>query len=67
LRLAHLRSHIGITATEFRIPGIVAAMRRVLNVEGYAVLAIDDASGSIVLNRQLLQVQFELEAWDVNR
>jgi len=45
---------------ELRIPGIVAAMRRILNVEGYAVLAVEDASGSVVLNRQLLEVQFEL-------
>ena len=51
---------------EFRMPGIVAAMRRILNVEGYAVLAVDDASGSVVLNRQLLEVQFELEAENVN-
>jgi hypothetical protein len=51
---------------ELRIPGIVAAMRRILNVEGYAVLAVDDASGSVVLNRQLLEVQFELEAESVN-
>jgi hypothetical protein len=46
---------------ELRMPGIVAAVRRVLNVEGYAVLSLDDASGSIVLNRQLLEVQFELD------
>jgi len=46
---------------ELRMPGIVAAVRRVLNVEGYSVLSLDDASGSIVLNRQLLEVQFELD------
>lgn len=46
---------------DLRMPGIVAAMRRVLNVEGYPVLSVDDASGSVVLNRQLLEVQFELE------
>jgi hypothetical protein len=52
---------------ELRMPGIVAAMRRILNVEGYAVLSIDDASGSVVLNRQLLEVQFELnKAEEVN-
>jgi hypothetical protein len=43
-----------------RMPGIIAAMRRVLNVEGYAVLSVDDVSGSVVLNRQLLEMQFEL-------
>jgi hypothetical protein len=45
---------------ELRMPGLVAALRRVLNVEGYPVLSVDDASGSVVLNRQLLEVQFEL-------
>lgn len=45
---------------ELRMPGILAAMRRILNIEGYAVLSVDDASGSVVLNRQLLEVQFEL-------
>lgn len=46
---------------ELRMPGIVAAVRRVLNVEGYSVLSVDEASGSVVLNRQLLEVQFELD------
>jgi hypothetical protein len=46
---------------ELRMPGIVAAVRRVLNVEGYSVLSVDEASGSVVLNKQLLEVQFELD------
>lgn len=45
---------------ELRMPGLVAAVRSVLNVEGYAILSFDAASGSVVLNRQLLEVQFEL-------
>lgn len=46
---------------EMRIHGIVAAMRRLLNVDGYAVLSVDEASGSVMLNRELLKVQFDLE------
>ena len=46
--------------SELRIPGLIAALRRILNVDGYSVLSVDDASGSVVLNRQLLEVQFEL-------
>ena len=46
--------------SELRMPGLVAALRRILNVDGYPVLSVDDASGSVVLNRQLLEVQFEL-------
>jgi hypothetical protein len=45
---------------ELRIPGLIAAVRRIMNVDGYPVLSVDDASGSVVLNRQLLEVQFEI-------
>jgi hypothetical protein len=45
---------------ELRINGILAAMRRLLNVEGYGVLSVDDASGTVSLNAELLRVQFEL-------
>ncbi|HEX7316681.1 MAG TPA: BREX-2 system phosphatase PglZ [Pyrinomonadaceae bacterium] len=45
---------------ELRINGILAAMRRLLNVEGYGVLSVDDASGTVSLNTELLRVQFEL-------
>lgn len=45
---------------ELRINGILAAMRRLLNVEGYSVLSVDDASGTVSLNAELLRVQFEL-------
>jgi hypothetical protein len=49
---------------ELRIPGLIAAMRRILNVDGYPVLSVDDGSGSVFLNRQLLEVQFELSQGD---
>lgn len=45
---------------ELRINGILAAMRRLLNVEGYSVLSVDEASGTVSLNTDLLRVQFEL-------
>lgn len=35
-------------------------MRRVLNVDGYAILSLDDAGTTVRLNRGLLDVQFEL-------
>ena len=37
-----------------RLGGIVSALRRILNVDGYDVLSVDDASETIVLNRGLL-------------
>lgn len=43
-----------------RLGSFVAAARRVLNVEGYAVLRVDEASDTVELNRELLVSQFEL-------
>ena len=44
----------------FRLSGLLPAVRRLLNVDGYAVLAIDDASETVTLNRDLLEAQFGL-------
>ena len=44
----------------FRLGGIVSALRRVLNVDGYAVLSVDETSETIELNRDLLDTQFGL-------
>ena len=38
----------------------MSALRRILNVEGYDVLSVDDASETIQLNRDLLDTQFGL-------
>jgi PglZ domain len=51
---------------ELRIPGLIAALRRILNVDGYPVLSVEDTSGSIILNRQLLEVQFEMTQGEAN-
>jgi len=45
----------------FRLRGILAGVQRLLNVDGYQVLAVDDFSGTVALNRQLLNMQFQLE------
>lgn len=45
---------------ELRINGILAMMRRLLNVDGYGVLSVDETSGTVMLNIDLLKVQFEL-------
>ena len=44
----------------FRLGGIVSALRRVLNVDGFAVLSVDETSETIELNRDLLATQFGL-------
>ena len=44
----------------FRLGGIVSALRRVLNVDGYPVLSVDESSETVELNRDLLDAQFGL-------
>jgi hypothetical protein len=44
----------------FRLAALLPAVRRLLNVDGYAVLAVDDASDTVTLNRGLLEAQFDL-------
>jgi hypothetical protein len=43
-----------------RLPGLLAVMQRVLNIDGYAVLTRDEASDTIALHRDLLCRQFDL-------
>ncbi|MEV4628618.1 BREX-2 system phosphatase PglZ [Micromonospora sp. NPDC049523] len=43
-----------------RVPGLVAMLRRLLNVEGYQVLALIDGGKTLELDRGLLYSQFEL-------
>jgi hypothetical protein len=45
---------------EIRVRGVLAGVRRVLNVEGFAVLEEEEATGTLMLNRELLRVQFGL-------
>jgi len=43
---------------EMRLRGTIAALRRLLNVEGYDVLAEDESGATVTLNRELLFKQF---------
>lgn len=45
-----------------RVGGVLSALRRVLNVDGYAVLSVDESSDTVELNRDLLGVQFGLSS-----
>lgn len=47
-----------LEVSEARIHGLVAALQRRLNVEGFAVLAFDPASETVKLDRTLLAAQF---------
>jgi hypothetical protein len=48
-------------APTFRLRGILAGVQRLLNVDGYQVLTVDDISDTVALNRPLLNTQFQLE------
>lgn len=45
----------------FRLSTTLAAIQRVLNVDGYSILTKDDASDSVVVNTALLCIQFGIE------
>lgn len=45
----------------FRLPSLLAIARRLLNVDGYQVLAVETDSESVVLDKPLLLLQFGLE------
>ena len=49
---------VGITPG--RVSAWVAAVQRVLNVDSYGILELDEASQTVTLNRQLLMKQFRL-------
>lgn len=58
LTSAALARRLGVP--RFRLEGIVSALRRILNADGYDVLSVDEASETVVLNRALLDAQFGL-------
>jgi len=42
----------------FRLKGLLSQVQRVLNIDGYPVIAVDTESESVVLQKQILLVQF---------
>lgn len=55
---AALAGAVGVP--EHRLPGLLAIMQRLLNVEGYPILDRQDAANTVALNVPLLKKQFEL-------
>jgi len=49
---------LGVNQT--RLAGALAQVQQLLNVEGYAVLSADPATGTVMLDAQLLRDQFEV-------
>ena len=49
-----------VSVPAIRLTGQLAVLRQLLNVDGYAVLSVDEASDTVELNIPLLLAQFEL-------
>ncbi len=49
-----------IQAPEFRLRGIVAGLQRLLNVDGYQVLSIEEDTEMVLLDIALLKKQFQI-------
>jgi hypothetical protein len=60
-RMAHRLLAQVLGAPEFRLRSILTGVQRLLNVDGYQVIAVDDLSDTVTLDRQLLDMQFQLD------
>jgi hypothetical protein len=49
-----------LNVAPIRLGGMISALRRLLNVDGYPVLAVDEQSDTVELNRKQLFTQFGL-------
>lgn len=49
-----------IQAPEFRLRGILAGLQRLLNVDGYQVLSVEEETETVLLDIDLLKKQFQL-------
>lgn len=49
-----------LAVPEIRLSGLLSAMRRILNVDQSTVLLVDEAAGTVELNRTLLLQQFRI-------
>ncbi|OSM06738.1 putative alkaline phosphatase domain-containing protein [Magnetofaba australis IT-1] len=50
-----------LEAPRMRFPGMLAALRRILNVDGFPILEVDENSDMVELDKKLLTTQFELK------
>ena len=45
---------------DFRLRWLLTGLQRLLNVDGYQIVVVDEAAGTIEINRPLLDTQFQL-------
>jgi hypothetical protein len=58
--LSHRMLGQAMGLAELQLCGLLAGLQRLLNVDGYQVVVVDEASGIVELNRRLLDKQFQL-------
>jgi hypothetical protein len=44
----------------FRLRWLLTGLQRLLNVDGYQIVVVDETAGTIEINRPLLDTQFQL-------
>jgi hypothetical protein len=59
-RMSHRAFAQALGQPDFRLHGLLAGLQRLLNVDGYQIVVVDEAAGTIELNRPLLDTQFQL-------
>jgi hypothetical protein len=59
-RMSHRAFAQALGQPDFRLPGLLAGLQRLLNVDGYQIVVVDEAAGTIEINRPLLDAQFQL-------
>jgi len=60
LSKAALAQRLGLPLV--RLSGFVNAARRVLNVDQSGILSLDETNAVVELNRELLEIQFQLKS-----
>jgi hypothetical protein len=59
-RMSHRALAQALGQPDFRLSGLLAGLQRLLNVDGYQIVVVDQAAGTIEINRSLLDTQFQL-------
>jgi hypothetical protein len=52
-----------IQVPEFRLRGILVGLQRLLNVDGYQVLSVEEETETVLLDMELLKKQFQIDDW----
>ena len=60
-RLTKVALAQAVQVPELRLGGLLASLRRVLNVDGFDVLSVDGGSQTVTIRRDLLATQFGIE------